>query len=55
MGTHKTDASPTSTILGNIPGNYYVKSKKGRGGMELEVNLGCHQVYPWCISTLPWW
>ena len=31
------------------------KSKKGLGGMELEINLGCHQVYPWCISTPPQW
>ena len=23
--------------------------------MELEINLGCHQVYPWCISTPPQW
>ena len=31
------------------------KSNKGLGGMELEINLGCHQVYSWCISTLPRW
>ena len=31
------------------------KSNKGLGGMELEITLGCHQVYSWCISTLPRW
>ena len=23
------------------------KSDKGLGGKELEINMGCHQVYPW--------
>ena len=32
------------------------KSDKCLGGRELKINLGCHQVYPWCISTPPpWW
>ena len=49
------DASPNSPSLGNTPENYSAppqvaseekdKSNKG-GGMEPEVNLGCHQVYP---------
>ena len=30
------------------------KSNKGLGGKELEINCGCHQAYPWCISTTPW-
>ena len=48
----KMDASPSSPSLGNIPGNYSVtpqvaseekdKSNKGCGGVELEINLGCH-------------
>ena len=31
------------------------KSDKRFNGEELDINLICHQVYPWCISTLPWW
>ena len=27
------------------------KSDKGLHGEELDISLGCHQVYPWCIST----
>ena len=25
------------------------KSNRGLGGKELEIHLGCHQVYPWCL------
>ena len=53
--TRPTDASPSSPSLGNILGNYSGKSNKGLGGKEPEINLGCHQVYPWCISTPPQW
>ena len=45
--TRKMDAFPSSPSLGNILGNYSGKSKKGLGGKELKINLGCHQVYPW--------
>ena len=31
------------------------KSDKGFNDEELDINLVCHQVYPWCISTLPQW
>ena len=31
------------------------KSGKGLNGEQLDINLGCHQVYPWHISTPPWW
>ena len=55
MGTRKMDASSSSPSLGNILGNYSGKSNKGLGGKELEINLGCHQVYRWCISTPPQW
>ena len=55
MGTWKMDASPSSTSLGNILGNYSGKSNKGHGSIKLEINLGCQQVYPWCISTPPQW
>ena len=54
VGTRNTDASPRSPSLGNILGNYSApprvasekkdKLNKGRFGMELEINLGCHQV-----------
>ena len=54
MGTWKTDAFPSSTSLGNFLGNYSGKLSKGCGGMELEINLGCHQVYSWYISIPPW-
>ena len=30
-------------------------SNKGLGGKELEINLGCHQVYPWYVSTPSQW
>lgn len=62
MVTWNTDASHSSPSLGNIPGQllYYTlggirekdKSNKDLGVKELEINLGCHQVYPSCISTL---
>ena len=62
MGTWNTDASHSSPSLGNIPGQLLCytlggireedKSNKDLGGRELEINLGCHQVYPWFISTL---
>ena len=31
------------------------KSGKGLNGEERDINLGCHQVCPWCISTAPQW
>ena len=51
IGTGKTDTSPSSPSSGNILGNYSDKSNKGCGGTELEINLGYHQIYPWCIFT----
>ena len=60
-GTWMMDASSSSPSLGNIPQSYSVtlwvaseekgKSNKGLGCKELEINLGCFQIYPWCIST----
>ena len=26
-----------------------------RDGASEEINLGCHQVYLWCVSVLPQW
>ena len=53
------DAPPSSPSLGKILESYTVntlggsrkksKSNKGLGDKELKINLGCHQVYPWCI------
>ena len=64
-GPQKMDTSPSSLSLGGILEGYSVvlqvasekeqKSDKGLDGEELDINLGCHWVYPWCISTLPWW
>ena len=31
------------------------KSNQGLKWEELDINLGCHQVYPWCISTPLQW
>ena len=63
--TCKMDASPSGPSFGNTPGKLLCyplggvrekdKSNKGLSGTELKINLGCHQVPPWCISTLPWW
>ena len=65
MGTWNTDASHSSPSLRNIPGQLlcYIlggsrekdKSNKDLSGKKLEINLGCHHVYPWCISTPPQW
>ena len=61
MGTWKMDVSSSNPSLDNIPEKLLCstlggirgkgKSSKGLGGKELEINLRCHQVYPWCIST----
>ena len=32
-----------------------IRGKQGFNGEELDVSLGCHQVYPWCISNLSRW
>ena len=65
MGPCRMDASPSSLSLGNILESYSAptwvsseeegKLNRGRGGKDLKINLGCHQVYPCCISTLPQW
>ena len=57
------DASPRSLAWKALWENYSapplvaseekVKSNQGLGGKELDVNLGCYQVYSWCVSTLP--
>ena len=57
------DTSPSSPSFGGILEGYSVvlwvaseeeqKSDKGLDGEELDINLGCHRIYPWCTSTLP--
>ena len=32
-----------------------IRGKQGFNGEELLISLGCHQVYPWHISTPPLW
>ena len=64
-GTQKMDTSPSSPSLGVILEGYSAvlqvaseeeqKSDKGLDGEELDITLGCHRVYHWCISTLPCW
>ena len=39
MGAWEMGASPGSTSLGNISGNYSGKSDKGHGTVTLEINL----------------
>ena len=63
--TQKMGVSPSGLSLGDILEGYSAlpqvtseeeqKSGKGFNGEELDINLGCHQVYPWCISTPPRW
>ena len=66
LGTWNTDAFPRSPSLGNIPQGYpappwVASEEKGQkpdkvlNGEELDINLGRHQLYPWCISTRPQW
>ena len=31
------------------------EASKGFNGEELGISLGCHQIYPQCISTPPQW
>ena len=51
-------AQPLSRkLLCSTPGGTRIKGKSNQGfnGEDLDINLGCHQVYPWCISTTPGW
>ena len=56
-GTQEMNVSPSSLSLGGIPEGYSdctlggIRGKQGFNGEELDISLGCHQVYPWCIST----
>ena len=60
-GTQVMNVSPSSTSLGGILEGYSdctpggIRDKQGFNGEELDITLGCHQVYPWCISTLSGW
>ena len=54
-GTQVTNVSPSSLSLGGILEGYSdctlggIRGKQGFNGED--ISLGCHQVYPWCIST----
>ena len=51
-------AQPLSRkLLCSTPGGTRIKGKSNQGfnGEDLDINLGCLQVYPWCISTTPGW
>ena len=56
-----TNVSPTGLSLGDILEGYSdctpggMRGKQGFNGEELDSSQGCHQVYPWCISTPPQW
>ena len=60
-GTQEMNVSPSSLSLGGILEGYSdytpgdIRSKQGFNGKELDISLGCHQVYPWYIFTLPQW
>ena len=61
-GTQVMKGAPSGLSLGGIPEGYSdctlggIRGKQGFNGEELDISLGCHQVYPWCISALPrWW
>ena len=51
------NVSPSSLRLGGILEGYSdctlggIRGKRGFNGEELDISLGCHQVYPWYIST----
>ena len=56
-GTQVMNVSPSGLSLGGIPESYSdctsgsIRGNQGFNGEELDISLGCHQVYPWCIST----
>ena len=55
-----TNVSTSSLSLGGILEGYSyrtlggIRGKQDFDGEELDVRKGCHQVYPWCISTPSW-
>ena len=60
-GTQVMNVSPSGLSLGGILEGYSdctpggIRGKQGFNGEELDISLGCHQVYPWYIFTLPQW
>ena len=60
-GTQVMNVSPSGLSLGGILEGYSdctlggIRGKQGFNGEELDISLGCHQVYPWCIYTLSRW
>ena len=55
------NVSPSGLSLGGILEGYSdctlggIRGKQGFNGETLDINLGFHQVYPWCTSTPPLW
>ena len=55
------NVSSSGLSLGGIPEHYSdctmggIRGSKGFNGEELDISLGCHQIYPWFISTPPQW
>ena len=60
-GTQLTNVSPSSLSLEGFLEGYSdftlggIRGKRGFNGEELDISLGCYQVYPWCISTPSRW
>ena len=60
-GTQVTNVYPSGLSLEGILEGYSdctpsgIRGKQGFHGEELDINLGCHQVYRWCISIPPQW
>ena len=60
-GTQVMNVSRSGLSLGGIPESYSdctsggIRGNQGFNGEELDISLGCHQVYPWCISTPSQW
>ena len=61
MQRQEMNVSPTGLSSGGILEGYShrilgdIRGNQGFNGEELDISLGCHQVYPWCISTPPQW
>ena len=54
-----TNVSLSGLSLGGIPEGYSkstpggIRGKQGSNDEKLDTSLGCHQVYPQCISIYP--
>ena len=61
MQSKEMNVAPSSVSSGGILEGYShctpgdSRGKQDFNGEEMDISLGSHQVYPWCISTPPWW